>query len=118
MPRKSTTRAFREYAVSLISPEKPLEQVALELGIDSKRLKQWYKKSKPIAASACPNRQEKAQKCQPEIPELVTLATPTPATNTEKYANLEVENKYLKELLQLSANWISLQISLLKESEN
>ena len=106
MARKSTTRAFREYAVAMINSGKALEEVAEELQVEIHKLKRWCESSPPCSEQGFMQFHGSFNTAINTGPSLFGVS--------EKQ-RLEHENKCLKELLQHSANWISFQLATQRE---
>ncbi|MCW7555926.1 helix-turn-helix domain-containing protein [Endozoicomonas gorgoniicola] len=53
MARKTTTKAFRERAISMVLAGKTTEQVAAELGVEHHKVRRWFNNA--VSNSACMN---------------------------------------------------------------
>ena len=111
MARKTTTKAFRERAVSMVLAGKTTERVADELGVEHHKVRRWFNNAVSNSANMNPG----------------IFDTPVTNANTSKPANetktaidkekrrLEQENKHLRELVSLSTQWISAYIAMQAE---
>ncbi len=107
MPRKTTTKVYREHVVSMVRAGKSTEQVARELGVEHHKIKRWCKNSSGTHSFShlfdAPDMLE----------EVKTKATPqVPHINDKEKRRLEQENKHLRELVHLSTRWISAYVAM------
>ena len=104
MARKSTTKAFRERAVAQVLAGKTEEQVAIELGVEVGKVRNWYKTATKagmkVSTEMFDNPVQDDCNFQSE-------SGPCSKVVLEKMKKLELENKCLRELVSLSTQWIS-----------
>ena len=122
MARNMTTKVFRERAVSMVIAGKSEQQVATELGIEVHKIRRWYNNAMNATAEKKPELFDvKVQK----VEESETSESPKELNEAEmdmlidkeaENKRLQQENKYLKELIHLSTQWISTYIAM--QSEN
>ena len=108
MARKTTTKAFRERAVSMVIAGKTTEQVAVELGVEHHKVRRWFNNAVSNSASMNPGIFDVPANNTNE-----NKVTGSTAANIdkEKY-RLEQENRHLRELVRFSTQWISTYIAM------
>ncbi|WP_422132789.1 hypothetical protein [Endozoicomonas sp. ALD040] len=111
MGRKTTTKAFRERAVSMVLAGQTPENVADELGVESQKVRRWFN-----------NAINKSASVNPGIFGVSVSSTPItkPLGGDKNHIDrekrkLEQENKHLRELVHLSTQWISAYIAMQTE---
>ena len=112
MTRKTTTKAFREHAVSMVIAGKSTEQVASELRVEHEKVRRWFNKAVSTSATMNPGIFDSVPKMVNTIKSDKEIK---PATDREK-RRLEQENKHLRELVNLSTQWISAYIAMQAEN--
>ena len=111
MARKTTTKAFRESAVSMVLAGKTTERVAEELGVEHHKVRRWFNSAVSNSASMNPGIFDAVS-----IPPIPTkLAEKSKPENDKEKRRLELENKHLRELVQLSTRWISAYVAMQSE---
>lgn len=108
MVRKTTTKAFRERALSMVLAGITTERVAEELCVEHRKIRRRFYNSISNSASANPG--------------IFDIPVPKkdagdsrPVIDKEK-RKLEMENKQLGELVHLSTQWISVYIVMQAEN--
>ncbi|WP_257295849.1 hypothetical protein [Endozoicomonas sp. YOMI1] len=111
MGRKTTTKAFRERAVSMVLAGQTAESVAEELGVESQKVRRWFNNAINNSASVNPGIFDVSVSSTPITKPLGGNKT---VVDREK-RRLEQENKHLRELVHLSTQWISAYIAMQTE---
>lgn len=121
MTRNTTTRDFRERAVAMVIAGKSEQQVADELKIDVQKVRRWYKNALSDRNSITELFEHKNNHSIQSEPEQVTENIYESVTTSEcdpEKRRLQQENKCLKELVSISARWISTYISMQSNADS
>ncbi|WP_461536015.1 hypothetical protein [Spongorhabdus nitratireducens] len=112
MTRKSTTREFRERAVSMVMAGKSTEEVAEELLVEHHKVRRWFtsatKATVTSSAGLSGSSQTRKQQSSPRRKKCAVQK------DFDKERLLQ-ENRYLKELVHLSSLWISVYAEMQTE---
>lgn len=103
MARKTTTKAFREKAVAQVLSGKTEEQVAIELGVEVAKVRNWCRSATKEGISATPGMFDNP------VQEQVAPKEDHPSDKgvEDKLKKLEFENRCLRELVSINTHWIS-----------
>ena len=111
MARNTTTKAFREHAISMVLAGKTTERVADELGVEHQKVRRWFNNAVSNSANMNPGIFDAP----------INNTSPSKAPGETKTVvdrekrRLEQENKHLRELVNLSTQWITAYIAMQAE---
>ncbi|MCL6271473.1 transposase [Sansalvadorimonas sp. 2012CJ34-2] len=112
MARKTTTKAFREHAVYMVRSGMSTVQVAKELDVEHHKVQRWCKNSDDALMFSTLLDTHKAG-----IEEPSPTSGGTPKSSEKEIKNLQRENRHLRELVQLSTQWISTYVAMQGERQ-